>query len=504
MNRGHCLWAEENEDFAPAFLAIPSIHTLYETTLLDVIKYPDDDNCYFDLSKASILRCCLYDEIRRRYKPIASKKPNPSVKAAPKEDKSKLFRDHKYGSKGDATQNPMNNVHPDNHPSSTALADIPIEKQVAIEGWVRDLPSVQLPSADHSLAGKLSTSPDHSLAGKPPTSPSTSPSTAAFPNPQVVSSNSLQNGHHATVIAYTPRGNLQQPIQEGQQNHRASSISNISMAVPRNPTLLDSDLGEITFKSFPYVLEPSALAALGPQCKSATENLQIKTEVDTREFHSTMGQKSPKGRWEGDVFIPTPPPTDLTKRFVDQLQASVFQTLGSMRNWQGEVEFKAQFGRIWVNRYNHKQFASDSAHMPWTDVDKLLKKLHEIDMGRPIVGMTDMLTCMPADCQYLVDLNILNANPYWKPTPKWTICYQFQCIDPSPNRPAYVDSRFMVEVDSETFNYKVHSIPHHFGDCHVHCIKRNWDYRITATGTKDLREEYGSFAENLVRTLYIP
>lgn len=482
MNNDHIFWAEEEDNFAPVLLPLKTIHTLYETTLIDVTKY-DHGNCYQDLAKAGTVRCCLFAPVSRIYKPIPAKKPDPAVKAANRDDKSKVFAKYKYSSKGEDVDNLMNSVHPaDHHGPSSLPSWIPAEKKTQIERWVGDLPK------DNPLP------PDSVSVRKP--SISSAPIVDYVNESRIFSGDNFHSGHIGSVTNRSTNGS---------SKYVPQAASSINVSVSKNMSLLDIDFDDIPSSSaLMPAMEPIRPGNIPVHNSMVEEKLQKDSEVESREYHTTMRQKASRGQWDGDRFIPPPLPNYLIKPFIDQLEASTLNILDTMRSWPGEVKLVAQFGRAWVSRYSHRQFASDSAHMPWIDANKFSKKLLEIDNGWPIIDMTDLLTTLPADIQYLIDLAMLKGNPYWNPRPMWSISYQFQCRDLNPNSPTYLNERFMLEIDAESFAYKVHTLPQRFGDCYVHCMKRNWDYRISGIGTKDLASEYGSFAENLIKTLYIP
>jgi len=58
-------------------------------------------------------------------------------------------------------------------------------------------------------------------------------------------------------------------------------------------------------------------------------------------------------------------------------------------------------------------------------------------------------------------------------------------------------------MDADSFETKVKTAPLNFGNLNVHCTIRNWDYLISATGSKNLEEDYGDLIQAIKGSTYI-
>lgn len=241
------------------------------------------------------------------------------------------------------------------------------------------------------------------------------------------------------------------------------------------------------------------------------EQVQINSEVDTREYHNTMWQRAPK---RGKDRVPAdksslnpaaPPfrsesrenvtlkPSDPTLEFTEATNEKIKLLLTSMRIWQGEVLLEAQFGRVILRSLANNVVA-------WGD-SQLSHDLRDMDwiLGwhSNTMDFTRILTTVGADAQWIVDLKNASNEPMWKNAPKCSVTYEFECYDNNSS------NWFMVEMDAATSETKVKSLPKEIGTVWVHCTTRNWDYRLAAIGSKNLGKEHGHIASEIAKNIYI-
>lgn len=241
------------------------------------------------------------------------------------------------------------------------------------------------------------------------------------------------------------------------------------------------------------------------------EKVHINSEVDSRLYHNTMRQgaskgsksKAPAGKSNMNPAAPPfkpqaeksviPKPADPTEQFTEAMSKKIRLLLTSMRIWQGEVQFEAQFGRVILRSLANNVVAWGDSQLSHTiqDMDWVL------GWHSKTMGFTEILTTLGADAQWVVDLKNASNEPMWKNAPKRSVKYEFECYDEKSS------TSFMVEIDAGTSETKVKSLPKEIGAVWVHCTMRNWDYRLTATGSKNLEKEHGHIASEIAKNIFI-
>jgi hypothetical protein len=241
------------------------------------------------------------------------------------------------------------------------------------------------------------------------------------------------------------------------------------------------------------------------------ETVQTNSEVDTRQHHNTMWQgapkkgkrKAPAGKSNLNPAAPPfkpetkqimiPKPADPTEEFTEATSKKIKLLLTSMRIWQGEVLLEAQFGRVILRSLANNVVAWGDRQISHTlrDMDWIL------GWHSKTIDFTRILTTLGADAQWVVDLKNPSNEPMWKNAPKCSVTYEFECYDQKSS------TWFIVEMDATTSETKVKSLPKEIGTVWVHCTTRNWDYRLAATGSKNLEKEHGHIASEIAKNIYI-
>ncbi|KFY18671.1 hypothetical protein V493_08426, partial [Pseudogymnoascus sp. VKM F-4281 (FW-2241)] len=139
-NQAHLFYAEEHTEYDPVPYPLKRVHTLYETTLLDISAYPPTNlSPYLTVSKAATLRCAIYNEKRHALRPLPVHKeaPEPAIKEEQRGAEFRVFAKHRFARKGDV--DPVVGVVEEEELAvgEEAKMDIALDKKAGIEVWVR-------------------------------------------------------------------------------------------------------------------------------------------------------------------------------------------------------------------------------------------------------------------------------------------------------------------------------------------------------------------------------
>jgi hypothetical protein len=290
-------------------------------------------------------------------------------------------------------------------------------------------------------------------------------------------------------------------------------------------SLLDSDIPESDKRSLKLARNDEGFWIGGHRMpETALPTIREETEMDSRVFHETMSQGAPrvekvKGRastsppvakvdkGKGRAPLSPPPPVafadvelnDTTKEFADEMEANAHIILTSLRNYHGEISLKCHFGRVLI-----KPFGPSITHSlekayshPAEDVQGLLLRYPRK------VTFTKAVTTLPADVQFFLNMKIEETNQrIWNDAVEWTVTYEYICCD-HDNYIGKCAPGFIIEMDADSFETKVKSAPFNFGNLNVHCTLRNWDYLISATGSRNMEEYYGDLVQAIKESTYI-
>jgi hypothetical protein len=259
------------------------------------------------------------------------------------------------------------------------------------------------------------------------------------------------------------------------------------------------------------------------------EALQRVNEVATRRFYSTMNQKAPKTNLPRNTSnqkasrshlyatrleapsLPCargPSPStaaqviDPTPEFIADINKSFYELLQGLRGFQGETAVQAEFGRILMKRIPRKAIAlgNSEASFGHTAALELLENANGLP---PIAIFSKILTAIPADISYLLEMKDCQEQSLWNHNQcDCSIFYEILCVDGRSGRL----QPFTIEIDGETLEARAKT-RRDFGGINVHGIKRHWDFRISATGieaTENVDPAHTEFAEEVKKTLHIP
>ena len=281
-------------------------------------------------------------------------------------------------------------------------------------------------------------------------------------------------------------------------------------------SLLDEDDPAVEALDF-KILDPTIQAIQGPQLQNPTEKEQFVREPETRVFHQTMKQRAPKPNpyhFASRLERPFSPPRSIASSqsgktsadplpdFVEELNQSFKELLSGLRGYRGKVVVQAEFGRIILGRCHPKWITKGEDHH-FLDNAFLQKMLVEPTEYGPTADFTSVLTTIPAEIQYMVNMKDEVGQNLWQAdkVSRWSTTYEFVFTD--PRNPLYP---VMIEIDAETFVAQIKTRCR-LGNLFIHGTKRHWDLKVAAIGygnSRILKEKYGELATALQTSLYIP
>jgi hypothetical protein len=196
---------------------------------------------------------------------------------------------------------------------------------------------------------------------------------------------------------------------------------------------------------------------------------------------------------------------DPTPAFLTEINSSFRKLVTGLQGFPGEVVVQAELGRIILRKLNRRFIAVEDdpeSFPPEELLNQLLPNSQKKEkLGRTL--FTNVLTTLPTDIDYLVDMKNRAGEPMWEQNAKdSSVTYEISCH----NEKVLPWSRFSIEIDGETFDTRIKT-RYDFGAINVHGTQRHWDFRMVAFGFGDSEQNeelYGDFARAIQRSLYIP
>ncbi|KAK6957928.1 hypothetical protein Daesc_000718 [Daldinia eschscholtzii] len=236
-------------------------------------------------------------------------------------------------------------------------------------------------------------------------------------------------------------------------------------------------------------------------------NIRVESGVAGRPRHSTMRQQT--GRRYGCFpaqslpsnhghmqMIPDPDP-----ELIQDITQKLVRMMGCLEVFTGKVSLKAELGRLCLTKINHNHVC-----LKGTAFHDKAKSLQEIKAGldkhhvrpRDLI-FTKILTEEGGDANYIAFAEDSSGQRLWSPNARHTV-YEIHCrAKTAPEK----QNDFTVEVDAKDFTYRIYELGGVSSSVFVHCPKRVWDFQVTFSKLQDLRETYGSFAEDLVNGMRV-
>lgn len=195
--------------------------------------------------------------------------------------------------------------------------------------------------------------------------------------------------------------------------------------------------------------------------------------------------------------------SNVLDKFGQELCACFWQMMAHLCAYRGELIVEVNFGRI-ISHGIHDAFVSNKGVSEKTfqeeKVRTLLMKTSSITSAS---NYTKILTCIPAEIQYIIDMKDTHGLKYWSPRiNESSFSYELHFIDKNASQ----NTSFIVEIDAEKFTSKIKNSKQ-LGNIYVHGTKRFWDFRISATGTDTENghpAKYNELQEMISSLLFIP
>ena len=493
----HLFYTEDIENYQISFKFFIEVKKkFFETTLLDNLQLSTARFDYRTLPSAVTVRCSTFDAMKSRYLPFKIGKYYAAVDIDNRDSGSKEWEGFTYNPcilKGQEVDNAMtrfNGCEP--RPKEAHIAQQPQQHQAVGEEI-----------ADGKVHDWFLAQEQEDVADSPANPPKAT-ITDRFQG--YVTENAHVNGETRRLVTFDS---------VDQQKYVSSNILDENTPWFEIPALQPTKLG----------LERSTLD-LPPNDPfgSPTRALPSHPVPPFETMQPAMNQKAPKankklpssssksGSLRDRLEIPSPPPArrppkinhfptiDPLPEFISSINASFQELLQGLRGFQGGLSAQAEFGRILLKNVPHKCITHgelDASVDPEYGYDVLANP-----NSQPVPIFTRILTVVPADISFLVNMNDQKGNALWERNQlDWDVIYEFLCVDERRAQP------FSVDFSGEKLSHPQVKIRRDFGAINVHGVKRHWDFRISATGAEhgdNIDPAYNELAQAVKGSLHIP
>lgn len=450
-------------------------------------------------------------------------KPKPVTKEEQRGGEFKVFAKHRFAGKGDV--DPVLGVVEEVKQVEGAEVEggIALEKKKEIEVWVRSVEEDGTVAKDAAGEEKELVSPMKEKAGE--RSRAANIAAIAPMRDAKKQSGGISPVKAATDINFIPphlRRLFAAPVPAAQRGSLLDMDIEDNLSLTLQPlSLLPTALMAPIVPTAPVKPIPNSTAppsglpqplieSLTSTPKPLIETLQTTSEPTTRVYHHTMNQHAApnptsKGHWAGNTFVRAAPPSLLSTTFISSLHTATAPLLHALRGWRGAATLEVKIGRIWISDAVLALSESDTRGTAVVDGRKVARWFE----GGRRAGFSALVSGEAADAQFLADMKLSGQDErFWGKTPRWGVEYQFSCVDPrvvgGEGGQDGEGRKFTVTVDAETFRWRCETGERCLGEVWGHCLKRVWDFKVSATGRKEVDGEYKEIAGELVEGLYIP
>ncbi|KAK6865171.1 hypothetical protein PG995_001699 [Apiospora arundinis] len=229
-------------------------------------------------------------------------------------------------------------------------------------------------------------------------------------------------------------------------------------------------------------------------------------EQQSREFHSTMNQQAPSKKPHNRLTQrSTAPKQDPNPELIGKVSNKLAKILEPLRMFQGRISLKAELGRFVLTAVNaaHISLPGDSHQIPRLKSPDEMEDMLERHSNDLI--FTSIVSLSGGDMNHIAGLTEPGdaaATLTWTPS-RNSVLYEFLCATSTEDKKSR--NRFVVEVNSEDFTYRVRTdIQESSNGCvFMHCLGRTFDIQFTVETTPNLSEHCEYFAEELVQSLTV-
>ncbi|KAK8020250.1 hypothetical protein PG990_005388 [Apiospora arundinis] len=227
-----------------------------------------------------------------------------------------------------------------------------------------------------------------------------------------------------------------------------------------------------------------------------------------------LSSPTPIPRRAGAGNLDTPPSNDgesdlisfsPTKSYEGKVSNKLAKILEPLRMFQGRISLKAELGRFVLTAVNaaHISLPGDSHQIPRLKSPDEMEDMLERHSNDLI--FTSIVSLSGGDMNHIAGLTEPGdaaATLTWTPS-RNSVLYEFLCATSTEDKKSR--NRFVVEVNSEDFTYRVRTdIQESSNGCvFMHCLGRTFDIQFTVETTPNLSEHCEYFAEELVQSLTV-
>ncbi len=481
----------------------------FKTTLLE---------CYQDykaLGEAYTARCAFYDQKKVCYASLKKLNISPLVKNSELDPGMKEWAGYKYCENGQLSETAFRHVEnikkTDGHTSPPKPeAIIRVREAGVVTGWFAEAPkiksqNVQRP-ASQNVAKYLESLP-HLPQGQQIKKGKPSWDTYEEYDPEVSPSKSLMFRIQKEKTSLSDQQQVSIAPSRITNHYFVDETDGLdSFFKPQQETsLLDDSLSNLNFN----VLEPT-------RPTNNTEKVQPIREHMTRVFHTTMNQKAPKqiqnhfpSRLELPEPINTPAPvgkgkcqtlhSDPLVGFQNQLNAAFHAMMTGTQIFRGQIEVKAEFGRIIMAGKFQKNIVSTKESDICHDVDIFNDVISCSTETGQRTGFTPVLTTLSTEVRCLIEMKDSNGHDMWEQeTSGWEVVYNFHFSNGK--------TPLVISVDAERFVTHIKS-KQLLGNIFIHAGTKHWDFRIAAAcygSNRVLETQYRKIADTIRENLHVP
>ncbi|KAI1364439.1 hypothetical protein F5Y08DRAFT_353590 [Xylaria arbuscula] len=230
------------------------------------------------------------------------------------------------------------------------------------------------------------------------------------------------------------------------------------------------------------------------------ENIEPQVDRDderySRSFHTTMNQKAGSRKGQREIF------PELDPKMISSITKSLEQLIAPLRMWSGIVDLRIDLGRFYFlnarkSRIQEVGEDDDEKHYALEDIRAELNKRHKVNEK---FYFTRVLTSLGAEANDIALMTDTNGNPMWnRPNDGRSSTFEFVC------RKVLDDAEFsfIIEIDTQTFTYKIREFKPEQNCFMIYCTKRVWDFRLVLSTSQKLGVAYQHFANELVDSLQV-
>lgn len=362
------------------------------------------------------------------------------LSVAPRRDESNVYGAEQSGP-NEAALLPMQreNTFPDDPFASPGGSE---STSVPLRHGADGIMALKQPGSETESGDLLGLSPE-----KPP-----SMMAPLIPTPRIASSEQHSRQYHSTM-------NQQSSLQAGRQSHLVSEQQTDEISSTMN--------AQAGMRSAPYDNLQSCL----------TDSF----EQDYSDFPPHMSG------------LPDP--------LMMKVYGHMSTILEPLRLFQGSVTLKAEIGRFILTKINSQHISMpDFSHNKAKSIEDMEKSLARHTDVRD-QWFTKILTLSGGDANYMVNQSQdgHSSSKMWL-CKKREVFYEFWCMTRGESGKKHY---FFLNVNANDFSYNLRAQDTKISRVSVHCMKRQFDFRLVVESAHDIEKNCGNFAKEVIASLKV-